>query len=1353
MKTKIRWAIKSLVFSLICIGSSSLAMATPFVTSPLPENIEGTGEIAELKVATQVWTGSGISEVTFKNEDLDLGAIHVAGPKEILEDFVAYINKLPQGTMPSDAILTELANSPANTSEPGPNKSLDQLKAMDKGELKSFIQDLISVHTLGVAEAGFCGVKAMVVGRTASSTINFQNDPSVRTDVCDPEGNLVNAHIYAKDSANLGSAVGLDFFAYDATKNDQGKYPTLTITGDGSHRPTIVVRSDVDSPTKTFDVLSGAVAVNTRLYTKVIKFDTAASLYAFSKAKFKSSSSKHSAISVATGIGTVYIDEAFPFNWMSNFNTNIILPPGEALAVKAPQVTLANGSVLISSSRSKDDHQKGSDGFNSVSAASGVGLSVGRIWRNVNLQNLDVTLGNEILLGVASSSYDNGNDISAYSAASAIGVAVASSEEIQTGEYSIFMKASDVTLGKNNILSSISTSEVESSEKAFSAAVVMGLAARCDYIDKTIVDELVVKLDDGNILTAIASSKRNNRNKNSDKTYSAVSVIGAAAQDGKSKSRNVVVNANGSQTMGALAYDSSPDNTEINLFGADNTDKVTGEGEFGHRIGIYADGSVTRDSTVNLVAAKMGGTLNLDGDGKVVISLANDLGKSFDGGWWGSRAYARAFALGEDFKIYIGGRVEGERETYDTPPNYGFTPKTNGYSNVMNVFGAIAPAKNTEAYDAWANFNEPGSGSDSEENVPCKCTRVQGSSLTVDSGWEVNVYGPIEGLQSINVRNGTLNTYGSLRNITIDGGTITAYGSSNNVGELHLKNGELLLGTCEDNRAAAALNDIAAKLQIVDSNGKLRHVSFNTATGEGESRRDYMDNFGKEGQLVLNDGDTVMFNFNSDENDPEVINVKEGSAGSFAHVKGFISVEGQRSGPAITFNGGQFRFYDEKTGQEQVPENANLLLVRCAGLEIGEVFADYGSIFNKKETLEDGTVVWEPYEYLKASFPYDKENVAENLKLRYFDGIGLALCGDDVIPSLPSFVRSGFPYGPGEGDNTQSCASGELASIVVSGVNLFRSAISPRLTDVKGNGNDPFILGVAGRTHRGQVNDFAYDSDLCGLVGGLDRLFKLDNGGYWRAGAAIGYIRGDTLFSGKGSGKEKSAEQGLYSLALFAAYENFDAKKLKLDISLCAGLGYGNNKLFRIDNDNNAFEGEMESHSGFISLEGIKNLVACNDVQVGLWLRADYNHIREKGYDEKTSPKATDRSGHISNTSFNFLNTVVGVNVESEIGSAPAKEGDRSTTAGSDSSLRLYMRAGWNWQPVRKHSKASAHVGALPNNPFTPTVGLASPHGAVLEAGFREKLNAHWDIVGQWTAFFSKNQTDNLFSFGAGYNF
>ncbi|MDR1255341.1 MAG: hypothetical protein LBJ94_00510, partial [Puniceicoccales bacterium] len=59
----------------------------------------------------------------------------------------------------------------------------------------------------------------------------------------------------------------------------------------------------------------------------------------------------------------------------------------------------------------------------------------------------------------------------------------------------------------------------------------------------------------------------------------------------------------------------------------------------------------------------------------------------------------------------------------------------------------------------------------------------------------------------------------------------------------------------------------------------------------------------------------------------------------------------------------------------------------------------------------------------------------------------------------------------------------------------------------------------------------------------------------------------------------------------------------------------------------------------------------------------------------------------------------------------------------------------------------------LQSGNFTPTLGFPSRHGAVFVAGFRNKLNAHWDIIGQWNAHFSKDQSNNIFSLGTGYNF
>jgi hypothetical protein len=1050
-----------------------------------------------------------------------------------------------------------------------------------------------------------------------------------------------------------------------------------------------------------------------------------------------SSSSPHYTTDTSSGI----IDISYPSRSSSLYSYSgsavVGAGVGSGRKVSGSNITASFGdhNTLSASSSSSPSSPSLSTSYSySGSAVVGAGVGSGS---GVSGSNISASFGDHNTLTASSSSPSSTTSSTSYSYSGSAVMGTAAGRA-DGGVSAVGIAA---IFGNDNRLSATSSSDWSGSS---SGSAIVG-AAVGDGGDefKVSASAITASFGDRNILTASSSSHSSS---------SGSALVGAAVGDGYSVAHSVAVNFSGTQVLGALAHTGSgPDGAKVNTFGADNTDR--GESAFGFRVGIYASGEdilgegaesesgsssgqkvlakkINHGSTVNILAAKLAEKWTIDGPSSATIALSSNQGAN-------RNTYARAFALGEDFQIYVGGRVEWEKDTYGTPPNYGFTVvPANGYSNVMNVFGAIAPARDTKVYVDLA----------AEKGV--SCNRVRDSRLTVDSGWEMNVYGPIEGLQSIDVKDGTLHTYGSLRNITVDGGTVSAYGRSDNVGTLHLRSGELRLGACTDNGAAERLKFFAGQLTIADDNGVLHPVAF----GDNSA---YLANFGKEGQLVLNKGDTVMFNFNSKVSDFEVTNVKEGSDESFAHVKGFISVEGgQRTSPAIAFKGGQFKFYDEGTGQEQVPTGTNLLLVRCAGLKIGKVFADYGNTFGQKRILEDGTVVWEALENLnEANFPYDKENVDKNLKLRYFDGIGFALCGDNAIPSLSSFVGGGFLLdADANDDSTQSCASGELASIVVSSVNLFRSAISSRLTDVKGNGNDPFILGVAGHTHRGQVNDFAYDSDLYGLAGGLDHLFKLNNGDYWRAGAAISYVSGDTVFSGKGSGKEKSTEQGLYSLALFAAYEGFDAKKLKMDINLCAGLGYGNDKLFRIDNDGNVFDSKMKSHNGFISLEGIKNLAACNDVQVGLWLRADYNHIREGGYDEKTSSTAIDRCGHISSTSFNFLNTIVGVNVESEIGSAPANEGEQFATAGS-SSLRLYMRAGWNWQPVRKHSKASAYVGALTNNTFTPTVGLASRHGAVIEAGFREKLNVHWDIVGQWTAFFSKNQTDSLFSLGVGYNF
>jgi hypothetical protein len=253
--------------------------------------------------------------------------------------------------------------------------------------------------------------------------------------------------------------------------------------------------------------------------------------------------------------------------------------------------------------------------------------------------------------------------------------------------------------------------------------------------------------------------------------YSGSAVLGAAAGYGSSVARGIGVNFSGSQYLGALGHaHDGPDGAKVNTFGADDTDK--GEGAFGFRVGIYAtekdivDGfgavlakKIEHPSTVNIVGARLAEKWTI-GDldsgsapADATIALAGDQGAN-------RSTYARAFALGEDFQICVGGRVN-MAGAGASAADYGFTAvPANGQSNAVNVFGAIAPARDTKAYvdlgwgDAAAGAAGPYPVS-GEEGVPYE--RVRESSLIVDSSWEVNVYGPVEGLHSIDVRDGALN--------------------------------------------------------------------------------------------------------------------------------------------------------------------------------------------------------------------------------------------------------------------------------------------------------------------------------------------------------------------------------------------------------------------------------------------------------------------------------------------------------------------------------------------------------------------------------------------------------------------
>jgi len=191
-------------------------------------------------------------------------------------------------------------------------------------------------------------------------------------------------------------------------------------------------------------------------------------------------------------------------------------------------------------------------------------------------------------------------------------------------------------------------------------------------------------------------------------------------------------------------------------------------------------------------------------------------------------------------------------------------------------------------------------------------------------------------------------------------------------------------------------------------------------------------------------------------------------------------------------------------------------------------------------------------------------------------------------------------------DVVKPAVSHNIGSVTVSAnaVNTVRSAILNRLTDVKGNGNDPFISLVYGRLHQGMANGIGYDSNLKGISGGLDWVFKFSDERYLRMGAVMGYVKGSTKFFGSAAGKRNNMDSDVYTGGLFTAYESFGKNNLKTNINVFVGLGYTKNKLARVDDIDNLSTGWMSSRNQFIQLEIVKNLWIVKDME--------YNNVTQK---------------------------------------------------------------------------------------------------------------------------------------------
>jgi hypothetical protein len=267
-------------------------------------------------------------------------------------------------------------------------------------------------------------------------------------------------------------------------------------------------------------------------------------------------------------------------------------------------------------------------------------------------------------------------------------------------------------------------------------------------------------------------------------------------------------------------------------------------------------------------------------------------------------------------------------------------------------------------------------------------------------------------------------------------------------------------------------------------------------------------------------------------------------------------------------------------------------------------------------------------------------------------------------------------YAPSE--YARDHANAEVAAISAHSISLVWDAIGRRLSDARNNGTGTFAYAVGSHIPQGEIVGLGYNHEMYGCTVGADRRWNVNDKRYTRFGGLVGYINGDTRFFGSASGRKKTDKYDMYIGALFGACECFNDRDLKTNFNAIIGFGHGSHKLHRVSESDDAFSANLKSKSVFLNAEFIKNVYQCKGCQFGLWTKVDYNHIRQGSYVESTTNPGRVGVDHVSKVNHDFLNTIVGLNIEREFVSA----------SHMDRKLALALCAGW-----RHLSLSHQHLG------------------------------------------------------------
>jgi hypothetical protein len=459
-----------------------------------------------------------------------------------------------------------------------------------------------------------------------------------------------------------------------------------------------------------------------------------------------------------------------------------------------------------------------------------------------------------------------------YSAAVGIGSAIGLVEPAIP--VATFAKGEIAFNGTGNALSATSLG-------MFSSATVIGSAIGVsederDNTTSAIFEDTTLTFGgSGNVLSAIALAQSMDEDSNS---YGSVVVVGSAVvgtEGNIALARGITVNANGSQTFSALAFsDSGEECARVTAFGADTTDKREGDANYGWRVGFYAEKNIGGDSVVNIIGAKLSGY----SEGGV-FDLSGSQG-SADGDTNGD--CARAFALGNDFQIYFGGKAN-EDHTFSPVSNH-------SGKNTANIIGAIGKARTS--------------------------TGTANSSLSVGNGWTVNAFGPIGDLETLNIN--------AL-------GCICLHGMAKHIGSIVVSNGGTLeIGSISNghDKFTTALDSIGSKLKFGDHGGENADPTVGINGDEYPWKGDgFLCIKSWDGQnaspmtLELREGGNLLMHVGA----AAVGTPSEGNAYNFGKTHGLIFLSSANSNDKILFNGG--KIYIAEDNNSPLPAKTNYWLI------------------------------------------------------------------------------------------------------------------------------------------------------------------------------------------------------------------------------------------------------------------------------------------------------------------------------------------------------------------------------------------------------------------------------------------